>query len=238
MRGLGTIINVAAIVIGGIAGMLFGKALTQKVQDSLLSACGVCVIVIGLGGAIAKMLVFTDGAFSSGGSLLLIASLVGGIFIGELLRIEDHLEGFGEWLKQKSGNAGDPRFVAAFVNTSLTVCVGAMAVVGSIEDGINGDYSVLLTKAILDLIIVMAMTVSLGKGAIFSAVSVGLFQGIMTLLSLMIAPLLTKTALGNIDFVGSVMILCVGINLVFGKKVRVANMLPGLIIAALWSVIP
>ena len=164
----------------------------------------------------------------------MIASLVGGIFIGELLHLEDHLESFGEWLKIKSGSSRDPLFVTAFVNASLTVCVGAMAVVGSIQDGINGNNSILVTKAILDLIIVMTMTAAMGRGAIFSAVSVGLFQGTMTLLSVLLAPLLTQSALHNIDFAGSIMIFCVGLNLVFGKKVRVANMLPGLIIAALW----
>ena len=141
----------------------------------------------------------------------------------------------GEWLKAKSGSGGDRQFVTAFVTTSLTVCIGAMAVVGSIRDGIDHDYSVLAAKAILDAVFVMAFSASLGRGCIFSAVPVAVFQGTMTLLAALIAPFLTPAALGNISLVGSMMIFCVGVNIIWGTKFKVADMLPALVIAAAWA---
>ncbi|MBQ9987045.1 MAG: DUF554 domain-containing protein, partial [Erysipelotrichales bacterium] len=132
----------------------------------------------------------------------------------------------------------DKRFVEGFVTASLTVCIGAMAIVGAIQDGISGDYSILVTKAILDFIIIMVMTCSMGKGAIFSCVPVFLFQGSITLLARLIEPLMNEVALANISLVGNVLIFCVGLNLVWGKKVRVANFLPALVIAVLFAFIP
>lgn len=238
MPGLGTIVNVAAIVIGGLIGLLFGSFMTDKFQNSVVTACGVSTLFIGISGAMAKALVITPDGIDTTGTMMMIISLVIGTVIGELLHIEDGLEHFGEWLKEKTGNSKDNSFVNAFVTASLTVCIGAMAVVGSIQDGIYGDHSTLFAKAVLDLIIIIIMTASLGKGAIFSAVSVGIFQGVMTAVSGFIEPFLNTASLNNLSYVGSVMIFCVGINLVWGKKVRVASMLPGLIAAVICAYLP
>lgn len=231
MFGLGTLINAAAIVAGGLFGGLFGKLLQQRHQDALSKACGVCVLFIGIAGAMEKMLTMTDGALVSGGSLLVIGCLAIGGLIGEILNIEDKIERFGCWLKEKTGNSRDARFVEGFVTASLTVCIGAMAVVGAIEDGLLGDISILVTKSVLDLIIVMVMTCSMGKGCAFSAIPVAIFQGSVTALSWLIKPLMTDLALGNLSMVGSILIFCVGVNLVWGKKIRVANLLPAIVIA-------
>lgn len=239
MFGLGTIINTVAIIVGGVFGLLFGKKLTQGHQDSLTVACGISVLFIGISGTLEKMMSAIDGTIVSNGSMKIVISLAIGAIIGEILDIEGKFESFGEWLKKKSGNAKDKKFVEGFVTASLTVCIGAMAIVGSIEDGLTGDYSILATKAILDFIIIMVMTCSLGKGAIFSAVPVFLFQGSITLLAKLIEPLLNNAAaLANISLVGNVLIFCVGLNLVWGKKVRVANFLPALIIAVIFAFIP
>lgn len=238
MFGLGTLINVVAIIIGGIFGGLFGKLLKESHQDALSKACGVCVLFIGIAGALEGMLQVAEGKVVSGGSLLIIASLAIGGIVGELLDIEGLFERFGAWLKEKTGNSRDRRFVEAFVTASLTVCIGAMAVVGSIQDALQGDISILVTKAILDLIIIMVMTCSMGKGCVFSAVAVAIFQGSMTALALLLKPLMTEAALVNISTVGSILIFCVGVNLVWGKKVRVANLLPALIIAVIWAFLP
>jgi uncharacterized membrane protein YqgA involved in biofilm formation len=128
--------------------------------------------------------------------------------------------------------------VDAFVTASLTVCIGAMAIVGSIEDGIFGDYSILATKAVLDLIIIPVMTCAMGKGCIFSAIPVGILQGSVTLLSRLIRPLMTDAAMANLSTVGSILIFCVGLNLVWGKKVRVANLLPSIVIAVIAAFLP
>jgi len=238
MIGLGTIINVAAIIIGGLLGMFCGRLLKPRLQDTLNKACGVCVLFIGIAGALEGMLRVEDGRIVSGGSMLVIGCLAVGALLGEMLNLEDKFERFGEWLKVKSGNAGEMRFVDGFVTASLTVCIGAMAIVGSIEDGIFGDYSILATKAVLDLIIILVMTCAMGKGCIFSAIPVGILQGSVTLLSRLIRPLMTDAAMGNLSTVGSILIFCVGLNLVWGKKIRVANLLPAIVIAVIAAFLP
>lgn len=170
--GLGTIINTAAILIGGLCGGLFGRFLHESAQDTLTKVCGVSTLFIAISGALEGMLRVEGEALVSGGAMLIIGSLAIGAIVGELLNIEGAFERFGQWLKIKSGNAKDKGFVNAFVTASLTVCIGAMAIVGSIQDGILGDYSILATKAILDLIIIMVMTCSMGRGAVFSAIPV------------------------------------------------------------------
>ncbi len=238
MFGLGTIINTAAILIGGVLGALFGRFLSDSAQDTLTKVCGVSTLFIAITGALEEMLTVENGAVVSGGAMLVIICLAIGAVIGEILNIEGAFERFGEWLKIKSGNAKDKGFVNAFVTASLTVCIGAMAIVGSIQDGILGDYSILATKAILDLIIIMVMSCSLGKGAVFSAIPVAVFQGSITALAGLVRPLMTDAALGNLSLVGNVLIFCVGINLVWGKKVKVANLLPAIVAAVVAAFLP
>lgn len=231
MYGLGTIINTGAIVAGGLAGILFGRFLKENVQDTLSKCCGVSTLMIGIAGALEKMLTVENGAISGGGSMLLVLCLTVGGVIGELLNLEGAFECFGRWLKEKTGNAKDKGFVNAFVTASLTVCIGAMAIVGSIQDGLTGDYSVLATKAVLDFIIIMVMSCSLGPGAAFSAIPVAILQGSVTALAGLVRPVMTEVALNNLSLVGSVLIFCVGINLLWGKKIRVANLLPAIVLA-------
>ena len=238
MVGLGTIINTGAILAGGVLGALFGRFLSDSAQDTLTKVCGVSTLFIAVTGALEQMLTVVDGKIVSGGSMLIIGCLAIGAVIGELLDIEGGFERFGQWLKIKSGNAKDKGFVNAFVTASLTVCIGAMAIVGSIQDGILGDYSILATKAILDLIIIMVMSCSLGKGAVFSAIPVAVFQGSITALAGLLRPVMTEAALANLSLVGNVLIFCVGINLVWGKKVKVANLLPAIVVAVFASFLP
>ena len=235
MIGLGTIINTAAIILGGIAGGLFGKRLTERYQDTLMKACGLCVIFLGIAGALEKMFTVQEGVIVSGGTMMMIASFAIGSLVGEWINIEHHMNRFGEWLKVKSGNSKDKIFVDAFVTASLTVCVGAMAIVGSIQDGILGDYNTLLMKAILDFVIICVMTASMGKGCAFSAIPVALFQGSITLFARGIEPIMTEPALNNLSLVGSMLIFCVGVNLVWEKKFKVANMLPAIVVAVIWA---
>ena len=237
MIGLGTIINTAAIILGGLAGGVFGKRLTERYQDTLMKACGLCVVFLGIAGALEKMFVITEGKVSSTGTMMMIASFAIGALIGEWLNIEHHMNRFGEWLKVKSGNSKDKIFVDAFVTASLTVCVGAMAIVGSIQDGILGDYNTLLMKAILDFVIICVMTASMGKGCAFAAIPVAIFQGSITLLARGIEPIMTEAALNNLSLEGSMLIFCVGVNLIWDKKFKVANMLPAIVIAVAWAFI-
>jgi len=235
MIGLGTIINVAAIILGGILGLLGGRILKPRMQDTLLRAMGVCVMFFGIAGALEKMLTIENGKLVSGGTMMLVVTVALGGLTGELLNIEGALERFGVWLRKKSGSGSDSRFLDAFITASMTVCIGAMAVVGSVEDGIRGDFTILAAKALMDFVIILVMASSMGKGCIFSAIPVGVFQGTITLLARLVAPVLTEAALANLSLVGSVLIFCVGLNLVWKGTIRVANLLPSLLFAVLWA---
>ena len=239
MPGLGTIINVLFIITGGMAGVLFGNRLSERSRETLLLVNAVAVLFIGIAGALQQMFVMSgEGRLETTGTMMMIGSLAIGALAGEWINLEDRIERFGEWLKAKTGNSGDAGFVNAFVTASLTVCIGAMAVVGSIEDGAAGDHSILFAKAVLDLIIIMVMAASMGKGCVFSSIPVGLFQGTITILAVVIRPYITDRAMSNLSLVGSVLIFCVGVNLFWGKKVRVANLLPALAVAVIWSAFP
>lgn len=167
----------------------------------------------------------------------MIVSLALGTLLGELVGIETGFENLGYWLKNISRSEGDSDFVDAFLTTSLTICIGAMAILGAITEGLTGDYSILAAKSVLDLIVVLIVTASKGKGAIFSALPVFVLQGSITLLAQLLAPLVTDQVLANISLVGNVLIFCVGLNLVFGKLVKVANLLPAVVVAALLTLL-
>ena len=231
MIGTGTVLNAAAIVAGGLAGHFAGRLFRDDQQDALTKACGVSVIFIAVAGAMQGMLKIDAGSIVSGRSMLVVLCLALGTVIGEIIGIEKGFERFGEWLKQKTGNSGDRQFVSAFVTASLTVCIGAMAIVGAIQDGITGDFSTLAVKAVLDFIIVAVMTSSLGKGCAFSAIPVLVFEGAVTLLARLVSPVMTDAAVANLSLVGAVLIFCVGVNLVWDKRIRVANMLPAVLLA-------
>lgn len=205
--------------------MFGGKLLTENIQRTLQDACALAVIFLG-----------ADGALKNLDTMLLITSLIGGGLVGAVIDIDGKFERFGIWLRNKSGNDGDKKFVDAFVTASLTVCIGAMAVIGAINDRLLNDPTILIVKATLDLIIILVMTASLGKGAIFSFVSVGIFQGAITFGAGFLEPFMTEVALSNLSSVGNVLIFGVGINLLFpDKKISVANFLPALVVACLWK---
>lgn len=234
MHGLGTIVNVAAIVVGGLVGLLGGRRIPERLQKTLMSAMGVSVLFVGVSGALSQMLRAEGGALTVQGTMMILSLAIGAV-LGELLDLEDRMERFGAWLKVKTKSESDGGFIGAFVTASLTVCIGAMAIVGSIQDGILGDHATLFAKAVLDLVIIMVMTASMGKGCIFSAIPVGILQGSVTLLARLLQPVFTDAALSNLSLVGSVLVFCVGLNLVWGKKIRVANLLPSLLIAVIWA---
>ena len=166
------------IVGGGLLGLGCGRLISERFQKTLMMACAVAVMFLGLTGTVKEMLeVGADGSLSLVGTNCMLASLIGGALLGEAINIEDRIEKFGIWLRQKTGSSGDTRFVDGFVTASLTVCIGAMAVIGSINDRLLSDPSVLFAKTVLDAVIVMIMTSTLGKGCIFSALSVGIFRG-------------------------------------------------------------
>ena len=235
---MGALVNSLSIVIGGLIGLFGAKRFNDKMQSSLNNACGISVLFIGIAGAMEKMLNIDNNTLSSGKSMLLVLCLALGTIVGEIIDIEKAFNDFGTWLKNKTGNASDNKFVDAFVTASLTVSIGAMAIVGAIQDGILNDHSTLFVKAVLDFIIILIMSSSLGKGAIFSAIPVFIFEEIITLLARLISPIMTDLAISYISLVGSTLIFCIGINLIWGKKINVANMLPSLLFAILFAYLP
>ena len=231
MIGLGTIINTAAVIAGGLIGICLKRGMKQKMQDTLMQACGVSVIFHGISGTLSKMSVVENS------DMVLILSLVIGSLLGEWMDIEQKMDLIGEKIKKAVKAQNDNKFVDGFVNVSLIICVGAMAIVGSIQDGISGDYSMLAAKAILDFVIVMVFASTYGIGAIFSAVLIFLYQGGITLAAAAFGSFASPAVIDNLSFVGSALIFCVGVNVGFGKKINVGNMLPALIIAALWAIL-
>lgn len=229
--GIGTLANAAAIIAGGIFGLIFKKKLKKDLCDLLMQALGAAVIFIGVSGTLKGMFAVNGEGLDTQNTMLLIFSLVIGTLVGNLIGIRKYTEKFGAFLKQKAGAADDARFIDSFVSASLTVCVGAMAIVGSVEDGMGGNPDTLFAKAVLDALIIMVFASVTGKGAVFSAIPVAVFQGSITLLAVLSADVFPAAVISNMSFVGSVLVFLVGINLMFDKEINVADMLPSMFAA-------
>ncbi|MDE5907219.1 MAG: DUF554 domain-containing protein [Lachnospiraceae bacterium] len=237
MIGLGTLINTAGVIAGGLIGLGLKNGIRKNMQEIMMQACGVATIFIGGAGALSKMLVFQDGKIETQGTMLLIFSLVLGSLLGEWINIEQKMDLLGERIKKAVKAENDHLFVDGFVNVSLIICVGAMAIVGAIQDGISGDYSLLVAKAILDLIIVVVFAATYGIGAVFSAVPIFIYQGAITLAAAFLGSFVSEAVINDLSFIGSALIFCVGVNIGFGKKFRVGNMLPALLIPVFYEII-
>lgn len=237
MIGLGTIINTIAVLIGGLLGLLLKNGIAKKFESILMQSLGLATIFIGAGGVLKYMLVVENGSLSTQGSMLLIFSLVIGCILGQLLDIESKMENLGIKLKAAAKVKNDNRFVEGFVTTSLIICVGAMAIVGAMEDGLSGDCSTLVTKALLDFALVAILASTYGVGVVFSAIPIFVYQGSITLIAAMFGAVISNSLISDLSFVGSSLIFCVGVNLVREKTFRVANMLPALLIPILWELL-
>ena len=237
MIGLGTIVNVLAVLVGGFVGLFVKKGLSDKLQDMIMKVLGLSTMFIGASGALAGLLSVKDGVISTKGTMLMIFSLVIGSIMGELIRIEDRLETLGEKLKKSVKAAENGRFVEAFVTNTLVICVGAMAIMGSLQDGLSGDPTTLFAKSILDGVIAIVFTSTLGVGAMFAVIPLAIYQGGITLLSRFIEPYLVGNMVPDMSYIGSVLIFAIGINLAFGKKFKVGNMLPSILIPIIYNLI-
>ena len=237
MIGLGTIANTLTVLVGGVIGLMVGKRLTTRFQETVLNAMALGVMVMSIGGILQEMLkAGADGRLESHGLIMMVISLAVGGFIGELLNIDKGFDRFGEWIKRVSHSENDLGFVNGFVTASLTFCVGAMAIVGAFEDGLKGNPNMLYLKAVMDGITAIIFTVAMGKGTIFSAVSILIYQGAFTILARLMAPIFTPAALSYLSYVGNVLILAIGWNMIHNaKKIRVANLLPAIVLAVLLS---
>ena len=235
MRGLGTLINTGAVIAGGLIGLCLRNGLKQQMRDILMQACGVATIFIGAAGTLSKMLVIQGGALETQGTMLLIFSLVLGSFIGTWLDLEQKMDRMGQKIKATVKAQNDNLFVEGFVNISLIICVGAMAIVGSIQDGISGDYSMLAAKAVLDMVIVMIFASTYWFRVVFSDVPIFCYHGVITLVAAVCGTFISDGMIYDLSFIGSALIFCVGVNVAFGKKFNVGNMLPALLVAVLYD---
>ncbi len=229
MKGLGTIVNVLAVLAGGGIGLILKGGMKQRYQDIMMQALGMATIFVGIVGALQGMLTVQDGSLGSQGTLLMVLSLTLGGLVGEFLNIELRLEHFGEWLKKKVHAEKNARFVEAFVTTSLVVCVGAMAIVGALEDGLEGDPGTLIVKSALDFAIVIVFASTLGAGSLFSALPIAVWEGGITLAASFVAPYMSDAMILDLSAVGSVLIFGVGVNLLFDRGIKVGNLLPAMI---------
>ena len=230
MTGLGTIANVAAIAAGATIGVLLKGGLPKRFQDIVISAIGLCTMFIGISGALTGLLNITETGLQTTQTMMMIGALIIGGLLGEWIDIERHLEELGEWCKAKLPGSQDKlgTFVEAFVTSSLLFCVGAMAIVGSLEDGLNHNYDILFAKSVMDGVMAIVFTASLGIGVYFSIIPIIIYQGGITLLAGVVRPYLNEALIGQMSFVGSILIFALGLNLVFGKKVKIGNLLPAM----------
>ena len=236
MIGLGTIINTLAVLVGGVLGLLLKNGVAKKFEKILMQALGLATIFGGAGGVLKYMLVMENGSLATRGTMLLIFSLVLGCILGQIVDIEAKMETIGIKLKQAVRIKNDNHFVEGFVTTSLIICVGAMAIVGAMQDGLSGDSSMLVAKSLLDFALVAILASAYGVGAVFSAIPIFVYQGAITLIAALFGAVISNGLIEQLSFVGSALIFCVGINLVREKTFQVANMLPALLIPIVWEV--
>lgn len=235
MHGLGTVINVAAILVGSTIGVLLGHRLPERTRDTVTDALGLVTLVIGGLNVVALQdEAFVD-AVGSGVTLLVVlgALLVGGI-AGSLLSIEARLEQFGGWLQSKlasDGSEGRAQFVEGFVDSSLIFCIGPLAVLGSLSDGLGQGIDELALKSSLDGFAAIAFAATLGWGVAASALSVGIWQGSLTLLAVVLGSVLSPALVAAVTATGGVLLLGVGLRLLQIKAVPVGDMLPALVLA-------
>jgi uncharacterized membrane protein YqgA involved in biofilm formation len=233
---MGTLINAALILLGGIIGLVFKKAVSKEMEFSIHKATGVAVLIIGICGVLSAMLKAEDGVISSSGELIMVVSLALGTFIGELLKLEQRLNQGCKWIESKCKMSN---FSTGFITATMIYCSGAMAIVGSINDGLLGDSSTLITKGIIDGITSVVLAASLGYGVLFSAIPILIYQGSMTLLAAQLENVLVGELLSNICMVGYALVMCIGINFLTNddKKIKTVNMLPALLVPVVYEIV-
>lgn len=225
---LAVFVNVLTVITGSILGVLLNKRLKDEYTKTIIAAMGICTMVIGISGAI-----------ETSNMIIVIVCLVIGTVLGELLKLEQRLDGLGDRLKNKVAKNGSGRFTEGFVSASLLFCIGSMSIMGSFDAGLRGDYDIIFTKSAMDGIMAVTLSATLGMGVAFSALTILVYQGGLTLLAGVIAPILSVPVITEMSAVGGMMLIATGMNLIGITKarIRVGNMLPALIFPAIWFAI-
>lgn len=227
---LGTYVNMAAILVGTLAGLLFRRGLPQRFKDILMQAIGMATLFIGSATALGGLL------SPDSEPLLFIISLALGGVLGELMRIEEGLERLGNRIQKKMGEQHGT-ISEAFVTSSLLFCIGSMAIVGSLKSGLEGDHTILYAKSILDGVASMVLASTLGLGVFFSVISVLLYQGGLTVLSGFLEPWISEAMIREMSNVGGILIFGIGLNLLKIKNIRTGNLLPALFLPPFYLIL-
>jgi len=232
----GTIVNAAAILVGGLLGLLIKKGIPKSIEDSILKVNGLVVSIIGLNGVLSATLTAdaATGKISSSGEMLLLISMVVGTLIGEFCRLDDRLYGFGRWIETKAHADG---FAQGFISASLVFCIGAMSIIGALNDGLTGDSKTLLIKSVLDGTSAVIFGATMGIGVAFAAIPVFLYQGAIAMLSGVLSPLISADLLNMICLVGYAIVICIGLNFLFNTKIKTANLLPALLVPIVYNLL-
>lgn len=222
MPGLGTIANCGAIVIGSVIGLFLKKGLPEKWQETILSGIALCILIIGIQMALKTQKI-----------IITIFSLAIGAVLGESLDIEGKMNRLGIWVGEMvtKGEGSAAAVAKGFVNASILYCTGAMAIVGSIQDGLANDHATLFAKATLDGLISIILTANLGFGVCLSAISVGFYQGSITMMASAIESFVDSTVLAELTAAGGIMIMAIGTNMLKVSQIRIGNLLPGVFVA-------
>ncbi len=221
---LGALINGVAVMAGALLGLAFGSKMPEKMRELVFQGIGLCILVLGLQSA----LVGTE-------PMLTIASIILGSIIGELLHIEDKLIAVGEWLKKKVSSS-NPRFTEGLVTSSLLMCIGAMGILGSIEEGLRGTRDIVLAKSSIDFFASIILAASLGFGVFFSGISIFVYQGSVVLAASFLSGVLTEPVLTEITATGGILMLAIATNTLNLTQIRISNMLPALLVAAFLAI--
>ena len=223
---LGATVNAAAIVVGSVIGMLAGKALKEDARSAIFVANALAVASIGVGMAL-----------KTGNAVVMVMSIVAGVVVGELLRLEDRVNAAAERFQNRLHMASGSRWAEGLVSATLIYCIGPMTVIGSIEEGLTGSATLIYTKSILDLVISISLAAAFGSGVLFSAVPVFVIQGALTVLGAALGFLMQPYLLNELTAVGGLMVMAIGINLLGLKKIKLANLLPGLVFSILFALL-
>lgn len=218
-------VNAVVVALGALLGLAFGGRLREEHTGTIVAGLGICVMVIGITSAIVTTNI-----------LIVIVSMVLGTILGELLKIEARLDTLGDWLKARLGRHGGSRFTEGFVTASLLFCVGSMAIMGSFDAGLRGDYQTIFAKSALDGVMAVTFAATMGLGVMFSGLTVLVYQGALTLLAGVVEPFLSEAVVVEMSAVGGVLLIGTGINILglAPKRLKVGNMLPAMVLPVIW----
>lgn len=222
---IAAIVNAVVVVLGGLLGLALGGRLQERHTQTIVAALGICTVVIGITSAI-----------DTSNILIVIICLVIGTILGELLQIEHRLDTLGDWLKAKVAKNGGGRFTEGFVTASLLFCVGSMAIMGSFDAGLRGDYNTIFAKSALDCVMAVTFAATMGVGVLFAGASVLIYQGALTLLAALVEPYLSAPVIVEMSAVGGVMLIGTGMNILglTKERIKVGNMLPAIVLPVFW----